>query len=101
MRKTMRVTLAVLACALFAGGCQTTRIAGLDCAALIGPSLREDVEHAPLPTDNTVGEWVAFADAQTGRLVDANGRRRAVVEIVDACQAQQARLQRPWWRVWG
>lgn len=90
----------MLACALSAAACQTTPTAGLDCAGLIGPTLRQDVESAPLPAENTVGEWVAFADAQTGRLVDANGRRRAVVEIVDLCQAQQDRLYRPWWKVW-
>lgn len=91
--------LAVLAFGLSVTGCQHTRIAGIDCAALIGPTLRGDVESAPLPLDNTVGEWVSFADAQTGRLIDANGRRRAVVEGVDLCQAQQARIERPWWRL--
>lgn len=90
----------MLAFGLCVGGCQTTRVAGIDCAALIGPTLRADVDSAPFPQDNTVGEWVAFADAQTGRLIDANGRRRAVVETVDACQAQQDRLERPWWRGW-
>lgn len=79
-----------------------TPIAALNCAALIGPTLRTDVPPADLPTENTIGEWVAFGDAQTGKLGDANGRRAAVVEIADRCQAEQERLsRRPWWRVFG
>ena len=93
-------TLAIVACGLSVAGCATSPILGaLNCGALIGPTLRSDVEPAPLP-ENTLGGWVAFGDAQTGRLDDANGRRRAVVEIVDGCQSEQDRLtKRPWWRV--
>ncbi len=72
-----------------------TPSAALNCGALIGPTLRTDVVGADLPAGNTVGEWVAFGDAQTGKLEDANGRRAAVVEIVDRCQAEHARLTRP------
>ena len=87
--------LATVAFGLSVSGCATvTASAALNCAALIGPTLRADVEGADLPAGNTVGEWVAFGDAQTGRLDDANGRRRAVVEVVDQCQAEQARLAR-------
>lgn len=89
-------TLASVAFALFVTGCATvTPRAALDCGALIGPTLRADVSGADLPVGNTVGDWVAFGDAQTGKLDDANGRRSAVVEIVDRCQAEQARLSRP------
>jgi hypothetical protein len=99
MLKTLRTRLAMLATAgfaLFASGCATvTPNAALNCAALIGPTLRADVPGADLPIGNTVGDWVAFGDAQTGKLEDANGRRAAVVEIVDRCQAEQARLTRP------
>lgn len=87
--------LAVLALFPFAAGCQTTPlVAGIDCSALLGPTLRTGVESAPFPTDNTVGEWVSFADQQTGRLIDANGRRAAVVEIIDACEGEQRKLTR-------
>lgn len=72
-----------------------TASGALNCGALIGPTLRTDVAGADLPADNTVGGWVAFGDAQTGKLEDANGRRAAVVEIVDNCQAEQTRLTRP------
>jgi hypothetical protein len=95
MRKTPLGLLATLACALFVAGCHTVTVSGaLNCAALIGPTLRADVPPADLPAENTVGAWVAGFDAQTGKLEDANGRRGAVVEIIDNCQAEQERLTR-------
>src|SRR6478609_7180916 len=98
MRRTLLkplALLATLACALSAAGCSTVTVSGaLNCSALIGPALRADVPAADLPAGNTVGEWVAFGDAQTGKLEDANGRRAAVVEIVDNCQREQERLGR-------
>lgn len=104
MRRTLMklpVTLAFAACALSVAGCNTVPIhAALDCSSLVGPTLRAPVSPSPLPSGNTVGEWVAFGDAQSGRLDEANGRKLAVVEIMDACQAQQANLTRkPWWRL--
>lgn len=98
MRRTLLkplALLATLACALCVGACHTVTVSGaLNCAALIGPTLRADVSPADLPTENTVGVWVAFGDAQTARLEDANGRRAAVVEIADGCQAEAQRLTR-------
>jgi hypothetical protein len=64
---------------------------------MIGPTLRSDVAGADLPAGNTLGDWVSFGDDQTGRLEAANGRRAAVVEIVDGCQAEQARLTKRHW----
>lgn len=94
-RTTPLALLAMLAFGLSVSGCHTvTASAALNCAALIGPTLRADVAPAELPVENTVGAWVAGFDAQTGKLEDANGRRGAVVEIVDACQAEQARISR-------
>lgn len=61
---------------------------------MIGQTLRTDVDPAPLPSENEIGDWVAFGDAQTQKLDDANGRRRAIVETVDLCQAEQERLTR-------
>lgn len=95
MRTTRLGLLATLAFAFFVGGCHTvTANAALNCAALIGPTLRADVAPADLPVENTVGAWVAGFDAQTGKLEDANGRRAAVVEVVDNCQREQDRLSR-------
>lgn len=94
----------MLACAACAGGPRTTTIlAALDCGSLIGAELRRDVAGADLPIDGTVGSWVAFGDAQTGRLDQANGNTRAVVQTVDACDRQQAAVREalqpePWYR---
>ncbi|WP_265587124.1 hypothetical protein [Sphingomicrobium arenosum] len=44
---------------------------------------------AQLPPDAaSVGDWVAFADAQTGRLDQANARTRDALSIVEACEAR-------------
>jgi len=90
-----------------AGGLRTTTIlAAVSCGPLVPESLRRDVPGADLPTDDTAGAWVAFADAQTGRLDIANANKTAVVEIVDACDRQQEAIRkalepRPWWtKLW-
>ena len=76
----------------------------LDCAGRIPPQLRGDVAPAAPPADNSVGEWVAFGDAQTGRLESANDRKATMLWILEACEAEEraaaARLTpRPsWWR---
>lgn len=41
---------------------------------------------APLPEGDTVGDWIAFADAQTGQLDKSNDRYRAAVGIVERCE---------------
>ncbi len=99
--KTLWRTSPVLATCLLLSGCNTAVISGaLNCSAMIGQTLRTDVDGAPLPDENQIGDWVAFGDAQTQKLDDANGRRRAVVETVDLCHAEQERLTRkPWWRL--
>ena len=45
---------------------------------------------APLPGGDTVGEWIAFADAQTGKLDEANGRTRDAIAIVERCEGRSA-----------
>ncbi|MEN3972213.1 hypothetical protein WJS89_05985 [Sphingomicrobium sp. XHP0235] len=43
---------------------------------------------APLPGEEAVvGDWIAFADEQTGRLDTANGRMADAMSIVEACEA--------------
>ena len=55
---------------------------------------------APLPGGDRIGEWIAFADAQTGRLDEANGRTRDVIGIVERCEARNVaegkRARRGW-----
>jgi hypothetical protein len=41
-----------------------------------------------LPDGNTVGDWIAFGDAQTGKLDVANGRTRDAIGIVERCEAR-------------
>lgn len=80
------VTLALPAC-VSAGPILATPGA---CSTLIPDSWREPVEGAPLPDGDTVGDWVAFADAQTGKLDMANGRTVDAMAIVERCEARDA-----------
>lgn len=43
---------------------------------------------AALPNGSTVGEWIAFADAQTGQLDKANGRYVEAVGIIERCEVR-------------
>lgn len=60
------------------------------CSALLPNDWRLGVSPAPLPDGDTVGDWVAFADAQTGRLDQANGRTRDAIGIVERCEERDA-----------
>ncbi|MCM8557738.1 hypothetical protein [Sphingomicrobium sediminis] len=61
-----------------------------DCASLLPADWREGVAGADLPeAAATTGDWIAFADAQTGRLDAANGRTRDAIEIVENCEARE------------
>jgi hypothetical protein len=66
------------------------------CAALIPSSHRTPVPGADLPpAEAAAGDWIVFADAQTGRLDRANGHTSDVIEIVEACEARaRAALKR-------
>lgn len=61
------------------------------CSALLPAEWRQGVPGADLPADaaNTA-DWIAFADAQTGRLDQANGRTRDAIGIVERCEARDA-----------
>lgn len=39
-----------------------------------------------MPAGSTVGDWIAYADAQTGQLDKANERTRAAIGIVERCE---------------
>ena len=60
------------------------------CAALLPAPWKAGVAGAPLPGGDTVGEWIAFADTQTGKLDEANGRTRDAIGIVERCEARSA-----------
>ncbi len=61
------------------------------CSTLIPTDWLTDVAGAPLPpTAATIGDWIGFADAQTGQLEKANDRTRASISIVTACDKRDA-----------
>jgi hypothetical protein len=47
---------------------------------------------ASLPLADTQGDWVTFADAQTGQLDTANAERLGMVEILTACEKRDAEI---------
>lgn len=59
---------------------------------------------AELPQGNSVGDWVAFADRQTGQLDKANDRYAAAAGIVARCEERDRRAveqaRRRWWQIW-
>jgi hypothetical protein len=57
---------------------------------LVPGEWKAGVAGADLPGDDSVGAWVAFADAQTGRLDMANLRTRDAIEIVSRCEERDA-----------
>lgn len=60
------------------------------CATLLPEEWKEGVAGADLPDGNTVGDWIAFGDAQTGKLDQANGRTKDAIGIVERCEARDA-----------
>jgi hypothetical protein len=74
------------------------------CSTLVPEGWRDGVDSAPIPTEDTVGKWIAFGDAQTGQLDKANGRTSDTLSIVQKCEARDAETAkalkpRPWWRI--
>lgn len=66
----------------------TTQSAG--CSGLLPSDWRLGVAGAALPEGDTVGDWIVFADAQTAKLDQANGRTRDAIDIVSRCEARDA-----------
>ena len=91
---------AMPALAACAAGPPIVTMSGAGCAALLPDEWRSGVIAAPLPDGVTVGDWVAFADAQTGKLDEANGRTRDSIGIVERCEARDIdavkRARRGW-----
>lgn len=56
------------------------------CSSLLPSEWREGVPGADLPGGSTVGDWIAYADAQTGQLDKANDRTKAAIGIVERCE---------------
>jgi hypothetical protein len=58
------------------------------CSSLLPGEWREPVPGAPLPDGQSVGDWIAFGDAQTGQLDKANDRTVSAIGIVERCEAR-------------
>ncbi|NJC06497.1 hypothetical protein GGQ97_002290 [Sphingomonas kaistensis] len=56
------------------------------CSSLLPADWRQGIAPAPLPTGQTVADWIVFGDQQTGRLDQANGRTRDAIEVVARCE---------------
>lgn len=76
--------------ALFACAPPIVTASAAGCSGLIPIEWSKGVEGAALPSGDTVGDWVSFADAQTGKLDVANGRTRDAVAIVGRCEQRDA-----------
>lgn len=91
--------------AMLLSGCAGTTVLATpnSCAVLIPGSWKDGVAGADLPADDTVGSWIAFGDAQTGKLDQANGRTKDTIEIISKCEARDAaavkRATRRWYQV--
>ena len=85
-----------------AGGPPIVTASGAGCAALLPVEWRAGVAGAALPDGSTVGDWVVFGDAQTGKLDEANGRTRDAIGIVERCETRDGeavrRARRGWLR---
>ncbi len=73
------------------------------CSQLVPDGWKAGVESAPLPKVDSVGEWVAFGDAQTAQLDKANGRTADALNIVAKCEARdweagERGRGKGWWR---
>jgi len=92
--------LATPACAPFVGGRPIVTASAAACSSLLPTEWRQGVAGADLPTGDTVGDWIAFGDAQTGKLDQANGRTRDAIGIVERCETRDTqalkRARRGW-----
>lgn len=82
--------LAMLVLPACAGGPVIATASAAGCSGLVPVEWRAGVRGADLPEGDTVGDWIAFGDAQTGKLDQANGRTRDAIELVERCEERDA-----------
>ena len=82
--------LAMLACAACAGGPPIVAASAASCSSLVPDNWKQGVAGADLPIGNVLADWIAFGDAQTGKLDQANGRTADAISIVQRCEARDA-----------
>src|SRR5688500_16662377 len=89
------LVLALPGCALFAGGRPTVTTQGAGCSSLIPDNWKQGVAGADLPpVEGVIADWIAFADAQTGKLDQANDRTVSTIGIVERCETRDAEAVR-------
>jgi hypothetical protein len=83
----------ILIAAVLLAGCATPVVTTQpsSCSSLLPQEWQQGVAGAPLPEGDTVGDWVAFGDAQTGKLDQANGRTKDAIGIVGRCEERDAK----------
>ena len=82
----LSATLALTACA---GGPPIVAPSSA-CSALLPGEWWTPVPGAPLPEGDSIGEWIAALDAQTGQLDKANDRTLTSIGIIERCEARDA-----------
>lgn len=90
LRAPMRLSILLcvtLGCAACVGAPPIVASASA-CSSLLPSEWREGVPGADLPEGSTVGDWIAYADAQTGQLDKSNDRYTAAVGIIERCEAR-------------
>ncbi len=72
------------------------------CVTLLPDEWRKPVAAPDLPAGDTVGDWIAFADASVGKLDVANGRTADAISIVERCEDRDKKAikkaTRRWWQ---
>lgn len=98
------VCIAIIPLMLLTGCAGATVLATPNsCATLLPQEWKQGVAGAPLPDGDTVGDWISFGDAQTGKLDIANDRTKSSIGIIERCEARDAaavkRATRRWWEI--
>lgn len=70
------------------------------CQLLVPDAWAQGVAAPDLPAGDTVGEWIAYADAVVGKLDVANGRYKDAREIENKCVARDSAAVRKATRSW-
>lgn len=87
MRKILAAILALSASACVTPTVTTTPTS---CSSLLPGEWKQGVAGAELPVGDTVADWEVFADAQTGKLDQANGHTKDAIGIIERCEARDA-----------
>ena len=92
----------IIAAALSLSACATpvVTVSPNSCASLLPQEWREGVAGAELPAGDTVGDWIVFGEAQTGKLEIANGRTKDAIGIVERCEKRDSEAVRRATRGW-